>query len=336
MSSRWTALASFFLVVCTLGIVGVFSSAGSGSAGTPAPQALSVPGVGRSWGGDTFGQLGNDETEGTRSAPVPVAGLTSIAQISASQYHTLALLSNGDVWSWGYDGQGQLGNDNVIASENQRTPAPATLPGGAPLTGVKAVSAGEFHSLALMDGGSMMAWGNDISGQLGDGGSNTDQPQPVPVSDITDAVAISAGDGHSLALLTNGEVRAWGDDLFGQLGNSSAFDDDEDTPVAVVLADNTTPLTGVKAIAGGSEHSLALLNNGRVHAWGADTGGELGNSVPFNDNQANPGAGGEGQRRSPQRRRRDRRRHEKLPRPHGRRHRQVVGKRHNGRRRQRR
>ena len=114
-----------------------------------------------------------------------------------------------------------------------------------------------------------MAWGNDSSGQLGNG-NETNSDVPVPVTGLAGVTAIAAGSDHSLALLSNHTVMAWGSNSSGQLGDGTTAR--SNVPVAV------SGLSGVVAIAAGGEHSLALLENGTVTAWGSNSYGQLGNN----------------------------------------------------------
>jgi len=138
---------------------------------------------------------------------------------------------------------------------------------------VTAIAGGLTHSLALSSTGQMLAWGDDTYGELGNGTSNTSTSIPVAVRlpSGTTVTAIAGGGAHSLALTSTGQVLAWGDNYYGQLGNNSTTN--SSTPVTVSL-----PLgTAVTAIAAGSGHSLALTSTGKVLAWGYNGTGQLGN-----------------------------------------------------------
>ncbi|MEX2237780.1 MAG: hypothetical protein WEB00_09625 [Dehalococcoidia bacterium] len=233
------------------------------AAGTSHSLALLSNGTVRAWGSDGKGQLGNSAAFDDDSAtPVAVSGLSGVTAIAAGLGHSLALLSDGTVRAWGFDGSGQLGDGGA----NTDQPTPVAVSG---LSGVTAIDGGDNHSLARLSNGSVRAWGNDNSGQLGDGGTNTNQPTPVAVSSLSGVTAIAAGGGHSLALLNDDTIRAWGSDGSGQLGDGGT-NTNQSTPVAV------SGLTTVTAIAGGGSHSLALLGDGTVRAWGNDLEGELG------------------------------------------------------------
>ena len=129
------------------------------------------------------------------------------------------------------------------------------------------VVAGRSHSLALKSDGTVWAWGNNSTGQLGDG-STTDRWTPVQVSGLSGVIALAAGSEHSLALKSDGTVWAWGDNSNGQLGDGSTRN--RFTPVQV------SGLSGVIAIAGSTFHSLALKSDGTVWAWGLNWYGQLG------------------------------------------------------------
>jgi RHS repeat-associated protein len=167
------------------------------------------------------------------------------------------------VAAWGGNIWGQLGDGTF--GENTSKNVPVAVVG---LSGTKAVAAGGGHSLALLSDGTVVAWGNNEHGQLGNG-TTTNSDVPVAVSGLTSVTAISAGERHSLALLSDGTVLAWGENASGQLGNGNTTD--SDVPVAV------SGLSSVTAISAGGLHSLALLSNGTVMAWGNNEVGQLGN-----------------------------------------------------------
>ena len=124
------------------------------------------------------------------------------------------------------------------------------------------------------------AWGNNYNGQLGDGTYGDNRAMPVKVGGLRGAkiTALAGGQGHTLALKSDGTVLAWGYNRDGELGNGT----NEDSPTPVVVKDSRGPtghLSGVRAIAAGSSHSLALKDDGSVWAWGANDQGQLGNGT---------------------------------------------------------
>ncbi|MFI9272007.1 RCC1-like domain-containing protein [Kitasatospora sp. NPDC052896] len=240
------------------------------------------------WGLNNFGQLGDGTNGNFRSRPAPVCApgqtapcsrfLTGVHAISAGLAHSLALGSGGAVLAWGFNNFGQLGDGS---NTNRDTPVSVCAPGRtAPcsrfLTGVHAISAGSSHSLALRRGGAVLAWGNNFSGQLGDG-TTTNRNTPVPVCApgrtaictrfLTHVDAISAGGSHSLALRADGRVLAWGNNANGRLGDGTTTN--RDTPVSVCAPGRTAPCTrflaGVRAISGGGSFSLALAHLHESH-----------------------------------------------------------------------
>ncbi len=225
-----------------------------------------IPTFAFGWGENTYGQVG-DTTTTHRSLPTQIAGgYTDIVSIEGAIFHTLALRSNGTLLAWGYNIKGQVG-DGTTTQRN----SPVVVAG---LTNVIAVASGGSHSLALLSDGTIRAWGANDYGQIGDG-TTTDRLTSVAVIGITSAnpaVAIAGGGNSSYALLADGSVKAWGYNLSGQLGDGTKTN--RLTPVQV------TNLTGgVIAINGGRTGGYALLSNGSVRAWGYNQYGELGDGT---------------------------------------------------------
>lgn len=169
---------------------------------------------------------------------------------------------------WGDNSAGQLGDGTLTPSV---VPTPVTG-----LAGVRMVAAGGRHELAVTASGSVVAWGDDAFGQLGNGvaSASGDNEVPVAVPGLSGVTAVAAGEEHSLALLKNGTVMAWGDGSEGQLGDGSTATSAVPVPVK--------NLTGVTAIAAGGLFSLALLSNGTVMAWGDGGNDQLGDGRAAN------------------------------------------------------
>ncbi len=178
--------------------------------------------------------------------------------------HNVALRSDGTVWTWGLNTNGQLG-DGTTTDEH----APIQVPG---ITNAIAVAAGGSHTLALLADGTVRAWGLNANGELGNN-STTESHTPVTVSGLTGVTAIAAGGMHSLALKSNGTVWAWGDGSSGELGNSSTAE--HHTPVQMTA----TSLGTATAISAGSTFSEAIKSGGTVWTWGANAKGQLGNNA---------------------------------------------------------
>lgn len=222
------------------------------------------------WGGNEFGQLG-DETTGKATSPTTVSIASEVTAVSAGSQSTYFLLANGTVWATGSNFAGQLGNGTTTDSK-----VPVEVSG---LTEVVAISGGDAYALALRKDGTVWAWGTNEYGQLGDG-TTTSKHAPVKVSGLSEVVAISAGAGHSLAALTNEHVEAWGLNASGELGTGTHEGPEKCKEGSTELACSKTPvevseLTEASSVASGFGHSLALLKGGEVRAWGENFYGQL-------------------------------------------------------------
>jgi len=226
-----------------------------------------------SWGQGSGGALGNGTT-GSAPTPTPVPGLGPATEVAAAASTGYALMADGTVEAWGRNNRGQLGQGSHSGPETCGQLACSTVPAPVPgLSHVRAISAGESHVLALMEDGTVEAWGSNGFGQLGDA-TTEGRDSPVPVSGLSEVVAVSAGAWFSVALLADGEVRAWGLGDVGQLGDGATSN--SSVPLAV------SGLTEVTAIAAGESHALALLGNGEVRSWGANSHGQLGDGSGVN------------------------------------------------------
>ena len=274
------------------------------SAGSNHSLALGSDGNAYAWGYNYYGQLG-DGTTTERHAPVRVKTPDrktypdlpedfTYVQVSAGGAHSLAVGSDGNVYAWGYNTYGQLGDgtgSNRYAPVRVKTPDRSTYPDLPKDFTYLQISAGVYHSLALGSDGNAYAWGLNGSGQLGNGTSSS-RNAPVRVKtpdrstypdlpkDFT-YLQVSAGYQHSLALGSDGNVYAWGDNGSGRLGDGTGSN--RYAPVRVKTPDRKTypdlpaDFTYVQ-VSAGLDHSLAVGSDGNAWAWGCNLYGNLGNN----------------------------------------------------------
>jgi alpha-tubulin suppressor-like RCC1 family protein/uncharacterized protein YjdB len=248
--------------------------------------ALKSDGTVWAWGANWYGQLGNGTASYEESTwyPVQVKGsegngfLENITAVAAANNHSLALDSEGNVWAWGANWYGQLGNgttnDSYIPLKVKASNSSDDF-----LEDVIAIAAGSNCSLALKSDGTVWSWGYNETGKLGDGTvQNKSLPVQVKDSDgtgyLTNIIAISSGHIHSLALRNDGTVWAWGENWVGNLGDGTY--NSRLTPVQVKGPTESGYLEKITAISSNFYHSLALREDGTVWGWGANWNGQLG------------------------------------------------------------
>ena len=205
------------------------------------------------WGLDNVDQLGDEAgSDSFQAKEVSVSGnpLSTIVSVAGGEDYGFAVTGSGTVWAWGDESDGNLGNG--VASGN--TASPNTGPvqilnsTGGLLSGVISVSSRGDHSLALLNDGTVWAWGQNSLGQLGNGSTSLDNLSPIQGSNLTAVQAISAGYSHSMALKADGTVWGWG-------SNSEASNIGAGSSTARSCLPETIPnLSGVTAVAGNKGH----------------------------------------------------------------------------------
>ncbi|MCX7852564.1 MAG: hypothetical protein N2383_07235 [Caldilineales bacterium] len=196
------------------------------------------------WGANESGQLGDGTMDDQRSTPGSVVGLTDeVRAIIAGGSHTCALTTGGGVTCWGQNGFGQLGDGTTAA---RRTPVNVI----GVTNEIAAIAAGGAHTCVLTTGGGVKCWGDNRYDQLGDGTTNW-YSTPVDIVGLTSEVrSIAAGDAHTCALTTGNEVKCWGYNEWGQLGDGTTTD--RGTPANV-----TGLMDGVMTVTAGSYHTAS-------------------------------------------------------------------------------
>ena len=209
------------------------------------------------WGWNHYGQLGVG-TVAAQFQPTMVVKASDVAQLVASGVYSLARRKDGTVLAWGDNSMGQLGLG--YRTDERNVTSPAVVEGA---NNVKHLVAGSFHTLALQDEGSVLAWGDNAYGQLGLGDITPPVTRPFAVPGLSDVVQLVAGGVHSLALTKEGAVLAWGSNFYGQLGLGDKIMETA-TPTAVPGA------TDVAQIVAGNRHTILRRKDGTVLAFGDD------------------------------------------------------------------
>ncbi|WP_306590119.1 hypothetical protein [Geothrix sp. 21YS21S-4] len=221
--------------------------------------ALKSDGTVWAWGSNSYGQLADTPSSQQRNNPIPVMGLTDVVAIAGGGFHSLALKSDGTVWAWGANSQGQLGDGTTI---DRSIPVKVGN-----LSGGSVLAAGSTHSLALTSDGTLWGWGSNGNGELGDG-TWLNHTVPVPMHSISDVVAMSAGPSYSIALTSDGTPWTWGNNWYGQLGDGTATP--RNAPQRV------TGLTDAMAVASGQNYCIAVKTDRTLWGWGWDAYGQTG------------------------------------------------------------
>jgi alpha-tubulin suppressor-like RCC1 family protein len=217
------------------------------------------------WGYNADGELGNGTTTNS-DVPVAVHQITNAASLISGYAGFCALLATSHVDCWGYNANGELGNGTTTNSD-----VPVAVAGITDATAVASATSGGT-SCALLSTGHVKCWGNNDSGQLGNG-TMTGSDVPVAVLGITDAKAVGGDNnaGSFCAVLSTGHMKCWGDGTNGQLGNGAMT-----TFSVPVSVKNVTTAT---AVIGGNSNFCALLSTKHLDCWGYGGDGELGNGT---------------------------------------------------------
>ena len=237
-------------------------------AGGETSFAVKTTGTLWAWGISTDAQLG-DNTAYNKSSPVQIGALTNWSQtarkLDSGNNHTVAIKSDGTIWSWGNGTYGHLGNNTSGASTNKSSPTQI----GA-LTTWSQVAVGEYFTTALKTDGTMWLWGRNNYGQIGD---NTVilRSSPVQIDAGTDWYQISAGNNHNVAIKTNGTLWAWGRNNYGQIGDNTVIL--RSSPVQIGALTTWSEIASIDYI------TVATKTDGTLWTWGDNTYGQVGDNT---------------------------------------------------------
>jgi len=269
------------IIISTFGSL-VGKTITSVSSGMSCTLALDSTGKVHAWGNNSNGQLGNN-TVTQSNIPIAISAIIgsslvgkTITSIACGALHTLALDSTGQVHAWGFNAQGQLGNNTTTQSN---IPIAISSFGSLVGTNIVAVVCGGYHNLALDSSGQMHAWGNNAQGVLGNN-TTTQSNIPIAISSFGSLVgktitSFSCGGYHNLALDSTGKVHAWGRGV-----TLETYATQSNIPVAISEIIGSS-LVGkvITAVSSGELHNLALDATGQVHTWGTNNYGQLGNNT---------------------------------------------------------
>lgn len=243
------------------------------SAGGATTCAITTAGAVKCWGDNHFGQLGNDSDQLYSLIPVDVHGLQSgVTKISVGTAYACALRADGGIKCWGKNDSGQLGNGTF-----EHSAVPVEVVG---LTeGAIDIQTGNLHTCAITAVGGTKCWGNDLYGKLGNGELSSSAVPTDVIGLSTGTLAVTVGGSHTCALTLEKNVKCWGYNFHGELGDNSTLN--REAPVDVEGLTST-----VKAITAGAHHTCAIMSDESAMCWGYNAHGELGNGT--NENQIAP------------------------------------------------
>jgi alpha-tubulin suppressor-like RCC1 family protein len=235
------------------------------SAGGYHTAAIKTTGQLWSWGRGLCGALG-DGTVTDRCSPVrEISSSTDWCQVSTGNYHTAAVKTSGQIWAWGNNACGSLGDGTTVA---RCSPVREFCSA----TDWCQVSAGSTHTAAVKTSGQIWAWGNNACGRLGDG---TTVPRCSPVRErcsATDWCGVSVGNAHTAAIKTSGQIWAWGNNGSGRLGDGT-------TVVKCSPVRERCSATDWCGVSAGGYHTAAIKTTGQIWSWGSNTCGRLGDGT---------------------------------------------------------
>ena len=240
--------------------------------------ALLADGTVWCWGSNEYGMLGQDYDGDISHVPMRVPGIDAVTGASLGNDYTCAVLADGTVWCWGENSYGKSGRDYEPSTTNY---VPMQVSG---IDNALSVSAGEYHTCAVLEDGTVWCWGDNEYGKLGhdyDEQGSTHVPMRVPGIDT--ATSVTAGYDHTCAVLADGTVWCWGSNEDSMLGQAYLYDEHSGEFDGIPEYDNSTHMpmqvSGINtatSVSAGTEHTCALLADGTVWCWGNNEYGKLG------------------------------------------------------------
>ena len=219
------------------------------------------------WGAGSLLQLGIMDTINRNTPVTTFVGGTNWKQVSSGGSHGAAIKTDGTLWTWGYGGNGRLGNGTLFGRSTPVT----TFSGG---TNWKQVAGGSNHTAAIKTDGTLWTWGTGSSGRLGNGVTTGNISTPVTTfAGGTNWKQVSSGGTYTAAIKTDGTLWTWGQGGSGRLGNGVTTGNIS-TPVTTFAGG-----TNWKQVSAGNAHTSAIKTDGTLWTWGSGLYGRLGNEI---------------------------------------------------------
>lgn len=278
-----TDLKSFPVRVKGVGGIGYLQNIKQIATGNYSCYALTEDQKILNWGGNQFGQLGTGIFSTNVVYPdyvlkAPGDTLRNVRSISAGGIFCMALLCDGTVWAWGSNGGGELGQNNTTNSPY--AVQVKNRAGTGYLSNIKKIEAGDNYGFALSNTDTLWCWGTNSAGELGVGNTTTRFTLPNytrnfsatgPLSGVVD---VAAGQGHTLAILSDNTIVSWGMNSSGQLGNNTTTN--ATLPLHVLDVNGVNPLANINYISTGDYFSIARTSANQLYVWGKNGLGQLG------------------------------------------------------------
>jgi alpha-tubulin suppressor-like RCC1 family protein len=255
--------------------VGALTTWSQVTAGGRHSGAIKTDGTMWLWGRNNYGQMGQNDLNINRSSPIQVGALTTWSKIASGNNTILGLKTDGTMWAWGNNNNGQLGdNTNIDRSSPIQVGA---------LTTWSQIAGGRTFSIAIKTDGTLWSFGYNDRGQLGDN-TLTKRSSPVQVGSLTTWSQLEAGSNHAAALETDGSLYAWGMNSDGQVGDNTTIKRSSPTQVGSYIG-------AWARTSHGRQHTLATKVDGTLYAWGANSIGAIGdNTVVYRSSPVQVGA----------------------------------------------
>ncbi|MBK9640029.1 MAG: hypothetical protein IPO72_01725 [Saprospiraceae bacterium] len=228
------------------------------------------------WGYNNFGQLGNGSYD-IKYSPTQIGTDSTWLKVVAGFEYSIALKSDGSLWAWGRNLDGQLGIGTQLSQS-----IPIQI--GSDQNWTQAFASGYSHTLAIKTDGSLWAWGENISGQLGNG-SNMYQYNLIQIGLNTNWIQVGVSPYSSIGLREDGSLWTWGSDNAGQLGNGKFYSDTFQSTPNEIICPISNSSCWQQIATGDDAHTIAIKNDGTLWAWGNNRLGQLGNGTNVNQNK---------------------------------------------------